>query len=85
MIERSGVDRRPGMAIPVKEPERPPRFAHLSRSGSRRESLLTSYPVTFSALLAVAVLYGLDVFLFDGTYASAAWGVLQQVRHAFHY
>jgi hypothetical protein len=86
MMERSATDRRPGMAIPApKPPPRPPRFEHLSRSGRRRESLLTSYPVTLAALLAVTLLYALDACLFDGTYASTAWRVLHQVRHSFNY
>jgi hypothetical protein len=41
--------------------------------------------VALAALLAAALLYALDACLFDGTYASAAWGVFQQLRHAFHY
>ena len=84
-MERTGVDRRPGMEIPVKKPLLTSRFAHLAGSGPARESLLTSSSMAFAAFIAVAFLYGFDAYFFDGYYRSAAWRVFQQIREAFRF
>jgi hypothetical protein len=84
-MERAGVDRRPGIEIPVKKPTRPPRFAHLAKSGPPRESLLNSSSMALAAFIAMALLYGFDDYFFDGYYGSTAWQVFRQIRGAFHF
>jgi hypothetical protein len=85
MMERTGVDRRPGMEVPVKKPIRTSRFAHWARSGPAKESLLTSSSMAFAAFTAIALLYGFDGYFFDGYYGSNAWKVFQQIGGAFRF
>jgi len=84
-MERTGVDRRPGMEVPVKKPLRTSRFAHLGRSGPDKESLLTSSSMAFAAFIAIALLYGFDGYFFDGYYGGTAWKVFQQIGGAFRF
>ena len=81
-MERTGVDRRPGVNVPVKQPIRTSRFAHLARSGPK-ESLLTSSSAAFATFIAIALLYGFDSYFFDGYYASTVWKIFQQIGRAF--
>ena len=83
-MERTGVDRRPGMNVPVKQPIRTSRFAHLARSGPK-ESLLTSWSAAFATFIAIALLYGFDGYFFDGYYGSTAWKIFQQIGGAFRF
>src|ERR1700737_1987579 len=73
MMERTAVDRRPGMAVPVKKPIRTSRFVHLAKSGPPEESLLTSSSMTLAAFITIALLFGCDSYFFDGYYSSAAF------------
>jgi hypothetical protein len=82
-MERTGVDRRPGTAVPVQKPKQAARFAHLRKSGPPRESLLASSSVALAALIAAAVLYGCDGYFFDGYYSTTAWKVFRQIVSAF--
>ena len=82
-MERTGVDRRPGMEVPVKKPLLTSRFAHLAGSGPARESLLTSSSMAFATFIAVALLYGFDGYFFDGYYGSAVWKIFQNIGGAF--
>jgi hypothetical protein len=82
-MERAGIDRRPGMEVPVKKPKRTSRFAYLARSGPAEESLLTSSSMAFAAFVAIAFLYGFDSYFFDGHYGSTAWRVVLQIGAAF--
>jgi hypothetical protein len=82
MIERTGVDRRPGVKLPVKKPIRTFRFAHLARSGPKESLLLTS-SMAFATFITVALLYGFDGYFFDGHYGSAVWKIFQQIGGAF--
>ena len=84
-MERTGVDRRPGMKVPVKKPIRTSRFAHLARSGQAKESLLSSSSKALAAFIAIALLYGFDGCFFDGYYGSTAWKVFQQIGGVFHF
>jgi hypothetical protein len=59
-MERTGIDRRPGMEVPVKKSKRTSRFEYLARSGPAAEALLTSSSMTLAAFIAVALLYGCD-------------------------
>lgn len=83
-MDRTGVDRRPGIQFPVKPAVRAPRFAHLARSGPR-QSLLTSSPRAVAAFVAVALLYGYDACFLDGHYGSAVWKLFQQIGSAFRF
>ena len=83
-MERTGVDRRPGVNVPVKQPMRASRFAHLARSVPKK-SLLTSSSAAFATLIAMALLYGFDGYFFDGYYGSAAWKIFQQIGGAFRF
>src|SRR5216684_2023475 len=56
MMEPTGVDRRPGIEVPVKTPIRTSRFAHLARSGPTAKSLLTSSSMVLAAFFALASL-----------------------------
>ena len=84
-MERTGIDRRPGMEVPVKKSKRTSRFEYLARSGPAAKSLLTSSSMTLAAFIAVALLYGCDGYFFDGYYGSTAWKVFQQIAGAFHF
>jgi hypothetical protein len=84
-MERTGIDRRPGMEVPVKKSKRTSRFEYLARSGPAAEPLLTSSSMTLAAFIAVALLYGCDSYFFDGYYGSTAWKVFQQIAGAFHF
>lgn len=84
-MERAGVDRRPGIEIPVKKPIRAPRFAHLARSGPTKKSLLNSSSMAFAALIAMGIVYGFDAYFFDGYYASTAWQLFRQIGRAFYF
>jgi hypothetical protein len=83
MTEQTGVDRRPGMEIPVEKPKRTSRFKHLAKAGPAETSLLTSSSMALSAFIAIALLYGFDSFFFGGYYGSATWMLFRQVRGAF--
>ena len=83
MMGQTGVDRRPGMEIPVKKPIRTPRFKHLAKAGPAETSLLTSSSMAVSAFIAIALLYVFDSYLFGGYYGSAAWMLFRQIRGAF--
>jgi hypothetical protein len=83
MIERTGVDRRPGINVPVKKPIRTSLFAHLARSGPKESLLLTSSSMAFATFIAVALLYGFDGYFFDGYYGSAVWKIFQNIGGAF--
>ena len=85
MIERIGVDRRPGIKVPVKKPIWTSRFAHLAKSGPKESSLLTSSSMAFATFIAVAVLYGVDGYFFDGYYGSTAWKFFQEIGGAFRF
>jgi hypothetical protein len=82
-MERAGIDRRPGMEVPAKKPRRTARFAYLARSGQAKESILTSSSMAFAAFVAMAFLYGVDSYFFDGYYGSTAWRVVWQIGAAF--
>jgi hypothetical protein len=82
-MERAGIDRRPGMEVPVKKPKPTPRFAYLARSGPAAESLLSSSSMAFAAFVAIAFLYGFDSYFFDGYYGSSAWRVFRQIAASF--
>jgi len=84
-MERTGVDRRPGLKVPVKQKTRTFRFAHLARSGRVNESLMFSSSLAVAAVVAIAVLYNFDSYFFDGFYSEAAWKVFQQIGGAFHF
>jgi hypothetical protein len=84
-MERTGVDRRPGIAVPVRRPRQASRFAHLAKSGPAEESLLGSSSMALAALTAIAVLYGCDGYFFDGYYGNTAWKVFLQIARAFRY
>jgi hypothetical protein len=83
MMERTGVDRRPGIEVPVKNPIRTSRFAHLARSGPAAKSLLTSSSMVLAAFFALALLYGYDGYFFEGYYGSATWKLFQQIGRTF--
>jgi hypothetical protein len=83
MMAQTGVDRRPGMKIPVKKPIRTSRFKHLAKAGPAETSLLTSSPMVVSAFIAIALLYGFDSHFFGGYYGRAAWMLFRQIRGAF--
>lgn len=85
MMERTGVDRRPGMKVPVKKPIRTPRFAHLARSGQAKASLLSSSSIALAAFIAIALLYGFDGTIFDGYYGRTVWKVFQQIGGVFRF
>jgi hypothetical protein len=80
MMERTGVDRRPGMKVPVKKTLRTFRFAYLAR-----ESLLYSSSTALVAVIAIGVLYNFDSYFLDGFYGSAAWKVFQQIGGSFRF
>jgi len=84
-MDQTGVDRRPGIKVPVKQPIRTPRFAHLARSGRAEESLLTSSSTVFAAFIAIALLCGFDGYFFDGFYRSSLWKIFQQISGAFRF
>jgi hypothetical protein len=84
-MEQTGVDRRPGIVVPVKKPPKASRFAHLAKSGPAEESLLGSSSMALAALTAMAVLYGCDGYFFDGYYGNTAWKVFLQIARAFRY
>ena len=81
-MQRTGVDRRPGVKVPVKKSKR---LAHLARSGPAEESLLTSSSMVLASLIAAAVLYGCDSYFFDGYYGGGAWKIFHQIAVAFHF
>ena len=83
MMERTGIDRRPGLPVTVKQPTRTSRFAHLARSGPAEEPLLNSSSGAFATFIALAVLYGVDRYFWDGQYGGTAWKVVQQIGRAF--
>jgi hypothetical protein len=72
-MERTGIDRRSGMEVPVKKSKRTSRFEYLTRSGPAVVSLLTSSSMTLAAFIAVALLYGCDGYFFDGYFGNTAW------------
>lgn len=82
-MEQTGVDRRPGVEIPVKKPKRTSRFAHLARSGSAEKALLTLSPMLLAAFFALALLYSYDSYFFDGYYSNAARKLFQQICATF--
>jgi hypothetical protein len=82
-MERTGVDRRPNMKVPVEKPIRTSRFAHLAKAGPARTSMLTSSSMPLAAFFAIALLYGFDSYFFGGFYGSATGMLLQQIRRAF--
>ena len=81
-MQRTGVDRRPGVKVPVKKSKR---LAHMARSGPAEESLLTSSSTLLASLIAAAVLYGCDSYFFDGYYGGGAWKIFHQIAVAFHF
>jgi hypothetical protein len=83
MMEQTGVDRRPGMEIPVEKLIRTSRFKHLAKAGPAETSLLTSSPMALSAFIALALLYGFDNYFFGGYYGGATWMLFRQMRGAF--
>jgi hypothetical protein len=83
MMEPTGVDRRPGIEVPVKTPIRTSRFAHLARSGPAAKSLLTSSSMVLAAFFVLALLYGYDSYFFEGYYGSATWKLFQQIGGTF--
>ena len=83
MMERTGVDRRPGLPVTVKLPTRTSRFAHLARPGPAEESLLNSSSGAFATAIALAVLYVVDRYVCDGQYGSTVWKVVHQIGQAF--
>ena len=84
-MERTGVDRRPGMKIPVEKPIRAFRFAYLAKAGKVNESLMYSSSMLFATFIAAAFLYAVDGYFFDGYYGNAAWKVFQQIYEAFRF
>ena len=83
-MERTGADRRPNMKIPVEQPIRTSRFAHLAKAGpAETASLLTSSSVTLAAFTAIALLYGFDSYFFGGYYGNATEMLFRQIRGAF--
>jgi hypothetical protein len=83
MMEKTGVDRRPGMESPVEKPIRTSRFKHLAKAGPAETSLLTSSPMATAAFIAIALLYGFDSYFSVGYYGSATWMLFRQIRGAF--
>jgi hypothetical protein len=65
-MERTGVDRRPGIEVPVKNPIRTSRFAHLARSGPAAKSLLTSLSMVLAAFFRLGSSLRLRWLLFRG-------------------
>ncbi len=84
-MDRTEVDRRPGIKVPVKQRIRTSRFAHLARSGPAKESLLTSSSTAFATFIAMALLYGFDGYFFDGYYGSTVWKIVQQIGEVFRF
>ena len=82
-MERTGADRRPGLPVTVKQPTRASQFAHLARSGPARETLLTSSSGAVATFIALALLYGIDRYFFDGRYGSSVLNLVQQIGRAF--
>jgi hypothetical protein len=82
-MEHTGVDRRPGVEIPVTKQKRTSRFAHLARSGSAEKALLTLSPMLLAAFFALALLYSYDSYFFDGYYSNAARKLFQQICNTF--
>ena len=82
-MERTAFDRRPGLPVTVKQPIRASRFAHLARSRPARETLLASSSEAVAAFIALALLYGIDRYFFDGRYGSSVWNLVQQIGRAF--
>ena len=80
MMEKTAVDRRPGMEISVEKPVRTSRFPHLAKAAPAEKSLLTSSSMALSAFIPIALLYGFDSYFFGGYYGSAAWMLFRQIR-----
>jgi hypothetical protein len=81
----TGVDRRPGAAVPVEKPIPTSPFAHLARSGSAKELLLISSSMAETTFIAMTLVYGFDSYFFEGYYGRAVWKIAQQIVGAFRF
>jgi len=76
MMERTGVDRRPG--IGQKSHTDFP-LCTFSKIGPAAKSLLTSSSMVLAAFFALALLHGYDGYFFESYYGSATWKLFQQI------